>query len=455
MTVDQYVDREQERLVAELLDYLRIPSVSTDPQRRDDVRAAATFSAAALERIGFDAHVHETGGHPVVVAHGPSVAGAPRVLIYGHYDVQPAEPLALWHADPFEPTLQDGVIVARGASDDKGQVYAHIKGVEALLASVGSLPVNVTFLIEGEEEIGSPNLAAFVRDHAEALAADVVVISDGAMVAPGVPTITYGLRGLTYVTLRVQAAGRDLHSGAYGGGVPNALDALARILTSLKDADGRIVIEGFYDDVRPLSDGERAALASVPFDEAAFAADAGVSATPGEPGYSLVERLWARPTLDVNGLAGGFSGDGAKTVIAAHAMAKVSCRLVPDQDPEKVLAALTAHVQRVAPPGVQVEVSAEGLGHPAMTPLDATSVAAARNALEQVWGRAPVFARSGGSIPIVADFQRILGCQPLLVGFGQEDDRAHAPNEKFAVRDYLQGVRVSAALLAALATHGA
>ncbi len=451
MTVDQYVVAQRDRLLEELLAYLRIPSVSTDPGHATDVRAAAEFSAAALARLGFDAQIHDTPGHPVVVAHGPALPGAPRVLIYGHYDVQPVEPLELWDADPFEPTLSDTTITARGASDDKGQIYAHVKGVEALLAVHGALPVNLTFVIEGEEEIGSPNLSAFVAEHAERLAADVVVISDGAMVAPGIPTITYGLRGLTYVTVRVRAAGRDLHSGAYGGGVPNALDALARLLAGLKDEHGRVQVPGFYDDVSALSDAERAAMARVPFDEAAFRADAGVSATPGEAGYSLVERIWARPTLDVNGLSGGFQGEGAKTVIAAEAMAKVSCRLVPDQDPQDVFAKLRAHLQASATEGVSVEVRAEGLAPAAMTPLDAPSVAAARAALLQVWGREPVFARSGGSIPIVAEFQRLLGAEPLLIGFGQEDDRAHAPNERFAVHDYLQGVRVSAALLQALA----
>lgn len=451
MSVDGFVSEHRDRLVAELLEFIRIPSVSTDPTRRDDVRSAARFVADSLARLGLRAEVHETPGHPVVSAHGPSVPGAPRVLIYGHYDVQPAEPLELWRNDPFEPTVEDGVIVARGASDDKGQVFAHVKGVEALLASDGALPLNVSFLIEGEEEVGSPNLPAFVAEHAERFAADVVLISDGAMIAPGVPTITYGLRGLTYATVRVRAAGRDLHSGAYGGGVPNALDALVRMLASLKDDDGRVTVAGFYDDVLPLDERERAALAAVPFDEAAFTADAGVSATPGEAGYTLVERLWARPTLDVNGLSGGFQGAGAKTVIAAEAMAKVSCRLVPAQDPQRVFEALSAHLRARAPAGVEVEVTPEGLGHPAMSPLDAPSVSAAAAALREVWGREPVFARSGGSIPIVADFQRLLGAEPLLVGLGQEDDRAHAPNEKFAIDDYLQGIRVSAALLRALA----
>ncbi len=455
MTVEKYVASEKGRLLQELVEFLRIPSVSTDRDRKDAVRDAAEFSAAALRRVGLQATVHETPGHPVVTARGPHVPGAPRVLVYGHYDVQPPEPLELWHGDPFEPVVEDGVITARGASDDKGQVYAHVKGVEALLAVDRSLEVNLGFLIEGEEEIGSPNLPAFIEEHAEELAADVVVISDGAMVAPGVPTITYGLKGLTYVTVELRGADRDMHSGAYGGGVPNALDALCRLLAGLKDDSGRISVAGFYDDVLELTDEERAAIGRVPFDEAAFRREVGIEATPGEPGFTLLERLWARPTLDVNGLSGGFQGEGAKTVIAAEAMAKVSCRLVPDQDPRDVLQKLRAHLQAHAPDGIEVRVRSEGLGYPAMTPLDAPSVAAASAALRHVWGRDPVFARSGGSIPVVADFQRLLGAEPLLVGFGQEDDRAHAPNERFAVSDYLQGIRVSAALLRSLARPGA
>jgi acetylornithine deacetylase/succinyl-diaminopimelate desuccinylase-like protein len=451
MTVDQYVSSHAPRLLQELLDYLRIPSVSTDPSRADDVRAAAAFTADALARVGLDAAVHDTAGHPVVIGHGPAVPGAPRVLVYGHYDVQPVEPLELWDGDPFEPTVAAGVITARGASDDKGQLYAHIKGVEALIAERGEVPLNLSFLIEGEEEIGSPHLPEFVARNTERLAADVVLISDGAMVAPGVPTITYGLRGLTYATVRVRAAGRDLHSGAYGGGVPNALEALARLVAGLKDERGRIRVAGFYDDVKELDEAERGLLAGVPFDEAAFRADAGVRTTPGEAGYGLLERLWTRPTLDVNGLAGGFGGAGAKTVIAAEAMAKLSCRLVPEQDPHDVFEKLRTHLVAHAPEGVRVDVQPEGFGRPAMTPLDAPSMRAAAAALREVWGKEPALARSGGSIPIVADLQRLLGAAPLLIGFGQESDRAHAPNERFAVDDYLQGIRVSAAVLQALA----
>ncbi len=446
-----YVDAHAERLLSELFAFLRIRSVSTDPERREDVRSAATFVAEALRRAGLTAEVHETRRHPVVTAVSPHVAGAPTVLVYGHYDVQPAEPLELWHHDPFDPVVENGQILARGASDDKGQVYAHVKAVEALRDVHGELPLNVKFLIEGEEEIGSPSLAAFLADRRESLAADVALVSDGAMVGAGIPTITYGLRGLAYVTVRVRAAGRDLHSGAYGGGVPNALSALVAMLASLKDADGRIRVEGFYDAVVDVSAEERARFADVPFDRDAFMADAGVSATPGEPGYDLLERLWARPTLDVHGLGGGFTGAGSKTVIAAEGLAKVSCRLVPDQDPETVVTQLRRHLEAVAPAGVEVEVTTEGLGAPAITPLDHEAVRRTAAALERVWGRPVVFARSGGSIPVVALLQEALGATPVLLDMGLEDDRLHAPNEKFEVVNYLQGVRASAATLTALA----
>jgi acetylornithine deacetylase/succinyl-diaminopimelate desuccinylase-like protein len=451
--VAAYVQTHRERLLAELFDFLRLRSVSTDPERAGDVRAAAEFVADALTRAGLTAEVHETARHPVVTATSPVVPGAPTVLVYGHYDVQPPDPVELWRHDPFEPTLEDGAIVARGASDDKGQVFAHVKAVEALRELHGGLPLNVRFVIEGEEEIGSPNLAPFLRAHADALRADVAVVSDGAMVAPGTPTLTYGLRGLAYVTVRVRAAGRDLHSGAYGGGVPNALLALATMLASLKDADGRILIDGFYDSVVEVSEEERARLAQVPFDREAFMRGAGVRATPGEAGRGLLERLWARPTLDVHGLGGGFTGAGSKTVIPAEGVAKVSCRLVADQDPEVVVAQLRRHLEAAAPEGVEVEVVAEGLGHPVITPLGHDAVRRTAAALERVWGAPVVYARSGGSIPVVVELERILGAAPVLLDMGLEDDQLHAPNEKFDVVNYLQGIRASAATLLALAAR--
>jgi acetylornithine deacetylase/succinyl-diaminopimelate desuccinylase-like protein len=448
--VDAYVHEHRDRLLAELFDLLRIPSVSTDPGRRDDVRRAAEFLATALERVGLEAAVHETPGHPIVTATSPYLPAAPTVLVYGHYDVQPAEPLEAWHHPPFEPVVVDGEIRARGASDDKGQVFAHVKAVEALRAVHGALPVNLRFVIEGEEEIGSPHLAEFLREHRDALAADVALVSDGAMVAPGTPTITYGLRGMTYLTVRVRSAGRDLHSGSYGGGVPNPLLALSQMLASLKGDDGRIRVDGFYDDVVDVSDEERARFAAVPFDRAAFMTDAGVRATPGEEGYSLLERLWARPTLDVHGMAGGYVGAGAKTVIPAEGMAKLSCRLVAHQDPQRVFEAVRRHLEAHAPEGVDVEVTLESFGEPALTPLDTDAVRATAHALETVWGQPIVYARTGGSIPVIVELQRILGATPVLLDMGLEDDRLHAPNEKFAVHHYLQGIRAAAATLLAL-----
>jgi len=449
--VAAHVEAQRDRLLAELLDLLRIPSVSTDPERVADVRRAAAFMAAALERAGLAARVHETDRHPIVTAASPLVPGAPTVLVYGHYDVQPAEPLEAWTTPPFEPAIVDGRILARGASDDKGQVYAHVKAVEALRELHGRLPLNVRFLVEGEEEIGSPSLPGFLRRHRDELAADVALVSDGAMVAPGVPTITYGLRGLAYLSVRVRSAGRDLHSGAYGGGVPNALNALATMIATLKDEHGRIAVAGFYDDVVEIDAAERARLEAVPFDRAAFMADAGVSATPGEAGYGLLERLWARPTLDVHGLGGGFVGPGSKTVIPAAGVAKLSCRLVARQDPRRVVDLVRRHLEGVAPEGVTVEVTAEGIAEPALTPLDHDAVRATARALEAVWGRPVVYARTGGSIPVVVELQRILGAVPVLLDMGLEDDRLHAPNEKFEVHHYLQGIRASAATLQALA----
>jgi acetylornithine deacetylase/succinyl-diaminopimelate desuccinylase-like protein len=455
MALTDYLESNRERHLDELFAFLHIPSVSTDPDRTEDVAQAAAFVADALRRAGLEAEVHPTDGHGVVVGRSPEVPGAPTVLVYGHYDVQPAEPLELWNTPPFEATVIDGDILARGASDDKGQVYAHIKGVEALTQVDGALPLNVLFVVEGEEEIGSPNLRPFLERNAAALAADVVVISDGAMMAPDTPTLTYGLKGLAYLEVHVRGAGRDLHSGAYGGGVPNAINALAAMIAGLKDGDGRVTVPGFYDAVTALDDEERARMAAAPFDEAAFRADAGVSATPGEAGYSLIERLWARPTLDCNGIWGGFQGDGAKTVIPATAAAKLSCRLVPGQDPDDITEKVAHALEALAPEGIEVEVKRLHGGRPAATPIDAASVRAAAEALRASFGREPVFARTGGTIPVVADFQELLGSEVVLVGLGLEDDRAHAPNEKFAVRDYLRGIHTSALLFRALARGAA
>lgn len=440
----------RERHLAELFDLLRIPSVSTDPERAGDVRRAAEWLRDHLVRGGFASDLLETGGHPAVYAERLVGNDRPTVLIYGHYDVQPADPIEAWTSDPFEPTVVDGRIVARGASDDKGQAFAHVEGALSLLEADGELPLNVKFLIEGEEEIGSKNLAATVEAHRERLAADAVIVSDGAMLPGKVPTLTYGLKGLAYLEVRVRTADRDLHSGAYGGAVPNPIQALAGMIAALKDEDGRITVPGFYDDVVEIDEEERAQFARVPFDERAFAEGIGVTATPGEAGRGLLERLWARPTLDVNGVGGGFQGEGSKTVIPAEAFAKISCRLVPKQDPQAIGDALAAHLEALAPEGARVEVIRHAHGRWALSPLDAAPVRAAAEAVRAVDGRDPVFVRTGGTIPVVADFQRILGADVVLLDMGLEDDRIHSPNEKFDVDLYHRGIHVSAELLRAL-----
>ena len=444
------LDDRSDAHLDQLFELLRIPSVSTDPERAGDVRRAAEWLREDLVRGGFEAELIETPGHPAVFAERRVGDDSATVLIYGHYDVQPADPLELWRSDPFDPRIEDGAIVARGASDDKGQVFAHVKGALALLEADGELPLNVKFLIEGEEEIGSRHLAAALEEHRERLSADVVLVSDGSMLPGKVPTLTYGLKGLAYVEVRVRTADRDLHSGAYGGGVPNAALALAHILARLKDEDGRVTVPGFYDDVREIDDAEREQFAKVPFDEEAFASEIGVTATPGEAGRDLLERLWARPTLDVNGLGGGFQGEGAKTVIPAEAFAKISCRLVPDQDPARIIEALEAHLRDLAPEGARVEVSVHSDGMWAISPIDGEAVQAAAAAVREVDGRDPVFVRTGGSIPVVADFQRVLGAQVVLIDMGLENDRIHSPNEKFDVDLFHRGVHLSACTLRSL-----
>jgi acetylornithine deacetylase/succinyl-diaminopimelate desuccinylase-like protein len=449
--VRAYVERHRARFVDELTDLLRIPSVSTDPERREEVRRAAEFLLGKLAGLGFQTELLETPGHPVVYAERHVSDNLPTVLVYGHYDVQPPEPLELWAAPPFEPTVRDGKLYARGASDDKGQVYAHVKGVEALLALHGTPPLNVKFLIEGEEEIGSPNLLPLIETHRERFAADVVLISDGAMVAPETPTITYGLKGLAYVEVWVRGAAMDLHSGAFGGAAPNPINGLAKMIAALHDASGRVAVPGFYDAVVDLTPEEREVFGRAPFDEVAFARELGVSALPGEAGYTVLERLWARPTLDCNGIGGGFQGEGSKTVIPSQAMAKLSCRLVPNQTPEEITRKLSDYLKALAPEGLSVEVKDLHGGDPVVTPLTSKAVQAAGRALEAVYGRPVVFARTGGTIPVASTFQKVLGADVVFVGMGLEGDRAHSPNEKFDLVNYYRGIETSAALFRTLA----
>ena len=442
-----FTEAHRADLLVELSDFLAIPSVSTAPERREDTRRAALFLVDKLGPLGFQTQVFDTPGHPIVYAERRVSESAPTVLIYGHYDVQPPEPLELWTTPPFEPTVRDGNLYARGASDDKGQVYAHIKGVEALLEGTGTLPVNVKFLIEGEEEIGSPNLVPFIEAHTDLLRADIVLISDGAMAAPETPTITYGLKGLAYIEVHVRGAAMDLHSGAFGGGAPNPINGLAKMIAALHDDEGRVAVPGFYDAVIDITPEEREVFGRAPFDETALAEELGVSALPGEAGYTVLERLWARPTLDCNGIGGGFQGEGSKTVIASEAMAKISCRLVPNQTPKEITKKLGDYLRSIVPEGLSVEVIDLHGGDGALTPLTSSAVQAAGRALEKVYGKETVFARTGGTIPVASTFQKTLGADVVFVGLGLESDRAHSPNEKFDLVNYYRGIEVSAALL--------
>ncbi len=426
--------------LSQLLEFLSIPSVSADPAHKEDTRRAARWLADRLAAAGFDAELVSTPGHPIVYAERLVSKDAPTVLVYGHYDVQPPDPLELWRTPPFEPTIKDGKIYARGASDDKGQVFAHVAAATQL---AGDLPVNLKFLVEGEEEVGSVNLVHFVEENRERLATDVVLISDSPMFAPGLPTLTYGLRGLAYLEVRLRALSRDVHSGAYGGAVPNPAHAAAWMIARLKDPMGWVRIPGFYDDVVPVTPEERAMWARLPFDEEAFKAEVGAAATPGEPGYGILERRWARPTLDVNGLGSGYQGEGSKTVIPAEAFFKFSMRLVPNQDPERIADLTEAYLHEILPEGYAMEVVRYHGGDPVVVPIQSPPMRAAAQALEEAWGRETVFARQGGTIPIVADFVRELEAPVVLMGFGLGSDNLHAPNEKFEIVNFEKGIEAS------------
>ncbi len=442
-----YFDAHADRARTELFDFLRIPSVSARTEHDADTRRAAEWVRTALVRAGLLAEVHETAGHPIVLGEWRGAGeGAPTLLVYGHYDVQPAEPLELWESPAFEPAVRDGRIYARGAVDDKGQLFLHMKALEAHLAATGRLPLNVIVLAEGEEEVGSEHLAEFIEAHKDRLACDAVVISDSAMFAPGIPSILSSLRGLAYFQIDVQGPSSDLHSGSYGGAVVNPAMALARILATFHDADGRIAVPGFYDAVRAWPDHVRAQMRGLPFDEEHFRAETGAPALGGEAGYSVLERLWTRPTCEVNGLLSGYTGEGAKTVLPAQAMAKVSCRLVPDQAPGEIEQQVRAHVERVAPAGVTVTVRALHGGRPWRADLAGPLFDAARRALAAEFGREPVVTGEGGSIPVVGDFERILGAPVLLVGFGLPGENAHAPNEWLSVENFEKGMRAMARL---------
>ena len=440
--LEAHLDATHDERLEDYRAFLRIPSISALPEHAPDVRRAAEWLADALRAAGVEhVEVSETGGHPVVYGDWLHAEGAPTVLVYGHYDVQPVDPLELWTSPPFEPVVVDGRMLARGAADDKGQIHAHVMAARALTATRGGFPVNVRYVFEGEEESSSIHLARWLEANRERLTADVAIISDTGFFEGNLPSITVSLRGLMYAQIDVELSPVDLHSGGFGGAVANPALALAGILAALKGPDGRIRIPGFYDEVVELTETERAAMAALPFDEERYRQDTGVSALVGEVGYSTLERRATRPTLDVNGIWGGFQGHGSKTIIPAHAHAKVSCRLVADQDPTVIFERFRDFVLAIAPPGVTVTVQDLGGGRPSLTPIDHPVTQAAGRALERVFGRAPVFAREGGSIPVTADFASILGLPVVLLGFCQPHENAHAPNEWMDLANYEGAIR--------------
>jgi len=442
-----FINVNRDRYVDELKEYLAIPSVSALPQHAGDVRRAAEWTAEALRRAGMhDVRIMDTPGHPVVYGEWLGAPGKPTILYYGHYDVQPVDPVDLWTTPPFEATVRDGEIYARGAADDKGQVFMHIKAIEAFTKKTGGLPVNMKVLIEGEEEVGSDHLGDFIKNHKQELVADVVVISDSPMFDRGIPSICYGLRGLAYFQLDIRGTKSDLHSGSFGGAVANPAFVLTQVLAQMKDRSGRVKIPGFYDAVRSLSDVERAEWKKLPFNETRYRKDLGAPRLFGEKGYSTLERVWARPTFEVNGLLSGFTGEGAKTVLPAVSMAKVSMRLVPDQDPDTIADLFERYVRKLCPATVQLTITRMHGGKPWMTEFDNKYVRAAGRAIEAGFGQRPVFNREGGSIPVVSTFQEELGVPSVLFGIGLPDENAHAPDEKLDLGNFHNGIIASAHL---------
>lgn len=450
MDIQTYIAQNRERFYEELFSLIRIPSISAHSERRDDMQRCATRWAELLLEAGVDrAEVLPTKGNPVVYAEKRVGDALPTILVYGHYDVMPVEPLELWASDPFEPTIRDGRIYARGANDDKGQSFMHAKAFEYLMKT-NNLPVNVKFLIEGEEEIGSPNLEDFCREHRDLLACDTILVSDTGMFAEDVPSITTGLRGLAYWQIEVTAAARDLHSGLFGGAVANPLIELSKIIARLVDADGHITIPHFYDDVDTVSPEERELMAQIPFDETAYKQSVGIRELHGETGYSTVERTGIRPSLDVCGMWGGYTGEGSKTVLPAKAYAKLSARLVPHQQPDKIATLVADHIRAIAPNYVDVQVEWMHGAEPYVCPIDLPVYKAAEQAYQQVYGKRPLPVRSGGSIGVVPVFERVLGVKSILMGFGLESDAIHSPNESFMTSQFEKGIRTIVAFYEAL-----
>jgi acetylornithine deacetylase/succinyl-diaminopimelate desuccinylase-like protein len=442
-----YVDGNRQRFVDELIEWVRVPSVSSDPSRAGDVVRSAEFLAAHLRGLGAGkVEVWPTEGHPSVFAEWMTAPGKPTLLVYGHHDVQPVDPLGEWVTAPFEPSVRDGRLWGRGVVDDKGQVYIHVKAIESFVRTHGKLPINLRLIVEGEEEVGSAHLDGILRGHAKDLESDFVCVSDTAMFGRGIPSLCVGLRGLSYVEVHVDGPALDLHSGSFGGGVMNPVNALAKMIAALHDPSGRVTVPGFYDAVVPLTPKERAEIAALPFDEAEWLRSTGSPAVWGEAGYSTLERVWARPTLDCCGISGGFEGEGAKTIVPARAMAKVSCRLVPNQEPDEIVRKLTAYLEDLAPDGVRVRVKELHGGRPYLAPTDHPVYEVAKRAFSRAFGKPTVFMREGGSIPFVRTIADATGKPCLLMGFGQPDENAHAPNEWLSLENFHLGIKSAAYL---------
>ncbi len=438
--IKEYIASNQQRFLDELFELLRIPSVSADSTKKNDVRKAAEFIKEKLAAAGVDkVELCETPGHPIVFGEKIVDPSFPTVLVYGHYDVQPPDPLDLWHSPPFEPVVKDGKIFARGSCDDKGQVYMHVKAFEAM-TKLNSLSCNIKFMIEGEEEVGSEHLGTFVATNKEKLKADVILISDTSIISIDCPSITVGLRGLSYMEVEVTGPNRDLHSGVYGGAVANPINVLSKMIASMHDENGHVTIPGFYDQVVELSASDREAMNKAPFNLEAYKKELGMDDIQGERGYTTLERTGIRPTLDVNGIWGGYTGEGAKTVLPSKAYAKISMRLVPNQDNNDITELFTKHFLSIAPKSVKVKVTALHGGQAAVTPTDSKAFKAASNAFEEVWDKRPIPTRDGGSIPIVALFKKELGLDTVLMGFGLDSDAIHSPNEHYGIKNFVLGI---------------
>lgn len=440
-----YIDQNFEKFLEDLKDLLRIPSVSSSPERKGDVRNCAYFVANKLRETGINKiEIFDTPGHPIVYGEWLGAPDKPTLLIYGHYDVQPPEPLELWKYPPFEPVIEDNKIWARGATDDKGQFFAHIKSVESIFKTEGALPLNIKFLFEGEEEIGSPNLKSFLEDKKEMLKCDAILISDTSLYEPGIPTITYGLRGLLYTEIEAEGPNRDLHSGSYGGAVLNPINALAELIVKLKDKNGKVTIPNFYKDILKLSEKEKKSLKKLKFNEKEFLSSIGFKESYGEKGYNALERIWFRPSLDCNGIWGGHIGEGAKTVIPSKAYAKISMRLVPNQNPQKIFKELEKYLKKIAPKDLKLNLKFLHAGDPVMVPLEHPVISIASEALKEVFGKETVFIREGGSIPIVVEFMKKLKAPAILMGFGLDSENLHSPNEHFNLNHLKLGIKTSA-----------